>query len=138
MSRGNGNGNKSVTIRLDEPDLYEWAASQSSATASIRTAIKICILQFGKNADLLDSIISDRFGNGSSNELFRPRPMKEENHEKEPALPPKQPDPAIPQPGPAQPVPMQTPPVNPNPTGFPDMSNMGPDMQVDASLSSLL
>lgn len=54
---------KSVTIRLDEPDLIEWAASQSAAVASIRMAVKICILQYGKDVDLLDAILRAQFGN---------------------------------------------------------------------------
>lgn len=57
---------KSVTIRLDEPDLIEWAASQSAAVASIRMAVKICILQYGKDVDLLDAILRAQFGNEST------------------------------------------------------------------------
>ena len=57
---------KSVTIRLDEPDLIEWAASQSAAVASIRMAVKICILQYGKDVDLLDAILRAQFGNENS------------------------------------------------------------------------
>lgn len=56
---------KSVTIRLDEPDLIEWAASQSAAVASIRMAVKICILQYGKDVDLLDAILRAQFGTGT-------------------------------------------------------------------------
>jgi hypothetical protein len=62
---------KSVTIRLDEPDLVEWAASQSAAVASIRMAVKICILQYGKDVDLLDAILQAQFGNNGSNTSVR-------------------------------------------------------------------
>lgn len=57
---------KSVTIRLDEPDLCDWVASQSSAVASIRMAVKICMLQYGKDMDLLDAILMDKFGTGQT------------------------------------------------------------------------
>lgn len=69
---------KSVTIRLDEPDLVEWAASQSAAVASIRMAVKICILQYGKDVDLLDAILRAQFGNGENigNSV---RPMSDKN-----------------------------------------------------------
>lgn len=66
---------KSVTIRLDEPDLVEWAASQSAAVASIRMAVKICILQYGKDVDLLDAILRAQFGNGENSV----RPMSDKN-----------------------------------------------------------
>lgn len=56
---------KSITIRLDESDLADWAAAQNSPVTSIRMAMKICILQFGKNADLPDAILQSKFGNGN-------------------------------------------------------------------------
>lgn len=57
---------KSVTIRIDEADLAEWIASQSSPVASIRMAIKICMLKFGKDMDLSDAILISQFGNGNT------------------------------------------------------------------------
>lgn len=69
---------KSVTIRLDEPDLIEWAAAQSSAVASIRMAVKICMLQYGKNVDLLDAILRAQFGNPNNNQnSYSPSPKTE-------------------------------------------------------------
>lgn len=69
---------KSVTIRLDEPDLIEWAAAQSSAVASIRMAVKICMLQYGKNVDLLDAILRAQFGNPNNNQnSYSPSPKPE-------------------------------------------------------------
>lgn len=129
---------KSITVRLDEPDLCEWAAAQSSATSSIRTAIKICILQFGKNADLLDSIITDCFANGDNKQIFKKKPdapmqeqiQKTQKTETKPAetmFVPSEPVPA-PQPVTQQPVQSQMPQFNMN-----EQSN-----NTNAGLSSLL
>lgn len=73
-------GKKSVTIRLDEPDLMEWADSQSSALASIRMAIKICILQYGKNIDLLDAILKAQFGDINNTNVVHDNAMMSDKH----------------------------------------------------------
>ena len=74
------NGQKSITIRLDDPELIAWAEAQSSAQASAKTAIKVCMFQYGKDKDLLNAILEDKFSNHSSSNQVRQTYDNNQNH----------------------------------------------------------
>lgn len=74
------NGQKSITIRLDDPELIAWAEAQSSAQASAKTAIKVCMFQYGKDKDLLNAILEDKFSKPDSSNNVRQKYDNNQNH----------------------------------------------------------
>lgn len=74
------NEQKSITIRLDDPELIAWAAAQSSAQSSAKTAIKVCMFQYGKDKDLLNAILEDKFSKPDSANPVRQMYDNNQNH----------------------------------------------------------
>lgn len=53
---------KSITVRLEEQDMAEWAAAQNSPASSVRMAIKSCMLLYGMKEDLPEAVLKKQYG----------------------------------------------------------------------------